>query len=266
MEERRPLISILITHYNRPIDLLQCIQAIRDAHFENVEIVVSDDGSEMDTVKLIQSYGIDTLVLSDVNKGLASNINKGLKACKGEYVIYCQEDFKLNLQINTVLPECIELLNAKLVDIVRFTSNFKFNKLIKLTEAVSLIPRFSFKNFKQNYYRYSDHPFITKRQFYNEFGYYLEGTSGRYGETEYSIRICNSKAKIAITNTSFASTIEGSQSILVNEFQTSNSKVKVNKSIIKLARAFRLYFEWAFYSNSKRGLISYENGRKIKTH
>ncbi|SFZ92930.1 Glycosyltransferase involved in cell wall bisynthesis [Flaviramulus basaltis] len=259
-----PLISILITHYNRPTDLVKCIKAIRDANIANCEIVVSDDGSALETIKLIQSYGIDTLILSDINKGLAANINKGLKACKGEYVIYCQEDFMLNPQINNVLFECIELLKSKKFHIVRFTSNFKFNKLIKLTDAISLIPRFSFKNFTQNYYRYSDHPFITKRQFYNEYGYYLENTSGRYGETEYGIRICNSKAKIAITNNSFASIIVGSQSVLINEFDTNEPKIKVNKSFIKLARAFRLYFEWVFYRKNKRGLISYTNARKIK--
>ena len=265
MKEGMPLISILITHYNRPIDLLQCIKAIRVANIANSEIVVSDDGSKTDVINLIKSYGIDTLLLSDINMGLAANINKGLEACKGKFIIYCQEDFILSPKIYDVIPECIKLINSKKTDIVRFTSNFNFNKLVKLTDTISLIPRFSFKNFKQNYYRYSDHPFITKKQFYNKYGYYLENTSGRFGETEYAIRICNSNAKIAITNKSFASTIEGSQSVLINELNSNQPRIKINKSTLKLARAFRLYFEWVFYRKNKRGLISYTNGRKIKT-
>jgi glycosyltransferase involved in cell wall biosynthesis len=262
MKEGMPLLSILITHYNRPTDLMQCIEAIQHANFANSEIVVSDDGSDLETIKLIKTYGIDKLILSETNKGLAANINKGLKACKGEYVIYCQEDFILNAQLKKILPECIDLLEKQKVDIIRFTSNFQFNRLIKLTDSTSLIPKFSFKNFTQNYYRYSDHPFIAKRHFYDTYGYYLENTSGRYGETEYGIRICNTNAKIAITNKPFASTIEGSQSILINEFDTNKPKIKVNKPFIKLARALRLYFEWVFYRKNKRGLISYKNGRK----
>lgn len=261
MEREKPLISILITHYNRPTDLFKCIKAIQESGISNFEIVVSDDASTPENLNNLENYAIDTLILSDVNKGLAANINKGIKACKGEYILYCQEDFVLNKHINKIIPECITLLKNNELDIVRFTSNFKFNKLKPLTDTISEIPKFSFKNFTQNYYRYSDHPFITKKSFYNSFGYYLENTSGRYGETEYCMRICNTKAKIGITNKPYASNIEGSQSILINEFAVKPSKVNRYKRFIKLARAFRLYFEWVFYNKTKRGLITYKNGR-----
>ena len=102
---------------------------------------------------------------------------------------------------------------------------------------------------------------MTKKSFYNEYGYYLENTSGRYGETEYAIRICNSKAKIAITKNYVASNIIGSSSVLLNEANVKQTNYKINKSIIKLARAIRLYFECLFYNKQKRGLITYKNGR-----
>ncbi|MFD0989548.1 glycosyltransferase family 2 protein [Mariniflexile jejuense] len=260
--KQKPRISILITHYNRPDDLLKCINAIRQINIEDSEIVVSDDGSDLETITEIETFGIDKLIKSKENKGLAANINKGIAACEGDYILYCQEDFMLNPKINLLLPECITLLESNCADLVRFTSNFKFNKLIKLTNSMSLIPKFSFKNFTQNYYQYSDHPFITKKSFYNTYGFYLENTSGRYGETEYGIRICNSNAKIAITNETLASTIEGSQSILIHEFKPKTIKITPSKSLLKLARAFRLYFEWVFYNKTKRGLISYKNARK----
>ncbi|MEN3322505.1 glycosyltransferase family 2 protein [Mariniflexile soesokkakense] len=260
--KQKPRISILITHYNRPNDLLKCMNAIRQVNIKASEIVVSDDGSDQNTSNLLKTYSIDKLVLTKENKGLAANINKGIEACEGEYILYCQEDFLLNPRIGGILNECLELLDTNRVDLIRFTSNFKFNKLIKLTDAISLIPKFSFKNFTQNYYQYSDHPFITKKLFYRSYGYYLENTSGRYGETEYAIRICNSNAKIAITNETLATTIEGSQSILIHEFKPKTTKITPSKSLLKLARAFRLYFEWIFYNKTKRGLISYKNARK----
>ncbi|NNC50927.1 MAG: glycosyltransferase family 2 protein [Flaviramulus sp.] len=262
MKKSKPVISILITHYNRPTDLLQCVKAVHKANIANYEVVVSDDGSTIENIKIIETYNIDKLILSDVNNGLAANINKGLKACTGQYVIYCQEDFMIKPEINDIMSECINLLKSKKADLIRFSSYFQFNKLIWLTETISIIPKFSFYNFTQNYYRYSDHPFITKRSFYETYGYYLENTSGRYGEMEYGIRICNTSAKIAITNISYASTVEGSQSILINEFASKKLKVKFNKSFIKIARAIRLYFEWVFYDRKRRGLITYRNGRK----
>ncbi|NEW78285.1 MAG: glycosyltransferase family 2 protein [Gelidibacter sp.] len=263
MKNNNKLISVLITHFNRAHDLFKCIEAIHNLGFSNYEVVVSDDGSDNDTIALIKTYKFDQLVLSERNKGLAANINKGLKACKGNYILYCQEDFKLHHEIKNILPECIKLLDSNETDLIRFTSNLKFNKLNSLSSNIKSIPRFSFKNFLQNYYRYSDHPFITTNQFHNKFGYYMENTSGRYGETEYGIRISNSKANIAITNKTFANIIDGSESILINEFKPKKYKIIFSKSIIKIVRAFRLYFEWVFYMKNRRGLITYKNARKL---
>jgi len=262
MELRKKKISFLITHYNRPDDLLQCIGAIKKLEVADSEIVVSDDASQEGCLKIIQEYEIDRLVVSTTNKGLAANINKGIPACQGEYIIYCQEDFLLNPSITSILPECLDLLKKEKVAMIRFTSNSPFNRLIPLSTSVSLIPKFSFQNFLQNYYQYSDHPFVTKKSFYDRYGTYLEQTSGRYGETEYAIRILKSNAKIGITNQRLASTIEGSQSVLVNESLAANKEYTLNKKWVKIARAFRLYLECILYNKFKRGLVTYKNFRK----
>jgi glycosyltransferase involved in cell wall biosynthesis len=261
MKKDKIEISFLITHYNRPDDLLQCISGIQNLKVSNYKIVVSDDFSTEENLKSIENYAIDTLILAPKNLGLAANINKGIKACEGEYIVYCQEDFILDANVRTTLPECMDLLKSNKVDMVRFTSNVEFNKLLPLTQVVDLIPKFSFKNFQTNYYQYSDHPFIVNKFFYETYGYYLENTSGRYGETEYAIRILKSKAKIGITKKVFASIVEGSISVLANESGKKNKKVKLFKPILKVARAFRLYTECLLYNNTKRGLLTYKNFR-----
>lgn len=256
-------ISFLITHFNRPFDLALCLKGIKEIPISNYEIVVSDDGSTVENVEIIKSYDlVNQLILAPTNQGLAANINKGLAACRGEYVIYCQEDFIIKPEIGTVLPECLDLLQNKKVDMIRFTSNFNFKKTIPLTPTISRIPKFSFHNFLYNYYQYSDHPFITRKSFYERYGYYQEHTSGRYGETEYAIRILKSNAKIAITNSLMAFSVLGSQSVLANESNKKDTKKLINKPILKLARAFRLYLEWALYNSSNRGLKTYKNFRK----
>lgn len=262
METSKTNISFLITHYNRPIDLLKCLQAIKSLNVLDSEIIVCDDGSIEEHFITIQNYDIDVLIGSNKNQGLAANINKGIKACKGEYIIYCQEDFLLAKDLSIVLLECIDLLHKEKVDMIRFTSNSVFRKLIPLSEKVSLIPKFSFQNILHNYYQYSDHPFVTKNNFYNKYGDYLEGTSGRYGETEYAIRILKSNARIGLTNQTLVSEIDGSHSVLVNESMAANREWNLNKKWIKIARAFRLYLELILYNTSKRGLITYKNFRK----
>ena len=261
MEKSKIKISFLITHYNRPDDLFQCISGIQNLKIANYEIVVSDDGSTAENIKLIENDAIDKLILAPKNQGLAANINKGIKACEGEYIVYCQEDFVLDANLSTSLPECIDLLKSNKVDMVRFTSNVVFTKLLPLTQGIDLIPKFSFKNFQTNYYQYSDHPFIVKKNFYETYGYYLENTSGRYGETEYAIRILKSKAKIGMTKKVFASVVDGSISVLANESGQKNKKVKLFKPMLKLVRAFRLYLECLLYNKTKRGLLTYKNFR-----
>ena len=255
-------ISFLITHYHRADDLLKCINAIRALHIKNYEIVVSDDGSDMTTVATIEKYPIDTLVLAKVNEGLTSNINKGIAACKGKFILYCQEDFLLVPSFKDSLPRLLSYLENGEVDMIRLTSYFRFNKVYRLNEDISLIPKFAISNFFQNYYRYSDHPYIVRRGFYGRFGYYLDHVSGGYGETEYSVRLSRSPVKIGITSTFYARAISGSTSVMMNEKGRQDKSQGYNKKLVKIARAFRLYFEWIFYSKNKRGLITYTNERK----
>ena len=75
MRKEKICISFLITHYNRPIDLLQCIEAIQKIKILNYEIVVSDDFSGYENIKLLKSYPIDKLILGQSNLGLAANFS-----------------------------------------------------------------------------------------------------------------------------------------------------------------------------------------------
>ena len=101
-------ISFLITHYNRPDDLFECISSIRKLEIANSEIIVSDDASKKECIEIIQQFKVDQLLLSNSNEGLAANINRGIKACSGEYIIYCQEDFVLDSRVSFLINDFIE--------------------------------------------------------------------------------------------------------------------------------------------------------------
>ncbi|WP_282069499.1 glycosyltransferase family 2 protein [Olleya namhaensis] len=260
MKEQSIKISFLITHFNRPNQLEMCVNKIKDLKLDCCEIVVSDDCSKKEVVDLIKTFSIDQLVLAPFNQGLGANINKGIKACKGEYLIYCQEDFNVKESLKHILNECYSILDENNINMIRFISNVNFNKRFKLTRNVDLIPKFSFFNFYQNFYQYSDHPFIVRRLFFEQNGFYLENTSGDYGETEYAIRVCKSKIRIGITTEN--QVVDALNNFSVIDRKVKQNKIKLNKSVKKLLRAFRMYFEWLFYNKNKRGLITYKNGRQ----
>lgn len=252
--------SILITHYNRYNALLACLQSIRNARLDfEYEIVVSDDASDSIIIDNIRKQSIDTLVVADSNEGLASNLNKGIKACRGNYILYVQEDFLMQPSFNTVFNESVQLLNSGKLDMIRYRANYRFNRLIPCTDQISIIPKFSFKNFNINTFRYSDHPFLTTPSFFETFGYYLDNTSVGYGETEFAIRIMNSKAKIGITSECYFEENKG----VASTVHTTPMKRKIGfkKRVWRLARALRQHLEWLLYNPNRRKLYTYKNKR-----
>lgn len=264
MNTTSPMISFLITHYNRSHDLLLCLNAIRSLDLSNYEIVVCDDASQLKHLEIIQQYPIDQLLLAKKNGGLAANINRGLRACRGQYIIYCQEDFMLSSKLTTILPECMNLLKSQKVDMIRLMAYFEFKKVIQITSEINLIPKFSIQNFLYNTFQYSDHPFITTKSFFDQFGYYLEDTSGDYGETEFAIRIFKSKAKIAIISNKYILPIVGSTSVIDRQNGMPFGLKIFNKKFYRFFRALRLYFESFLYNNARRGLMTYTNHRNPK--
>ncbi|MGK0307327.1 MAG: glycosyltransferase involved in cell wall biosynthesis [Urechidicola sp.] len=255
------MISILITHYNRPNALKACIQNIRSINWPiPFEIVVSDDGSTDENLSKINSESIDKLVLADTNQGLASNLNKGIKACEGDYLLYCQEDAIISLDIEKILLECLSILDDSNLDMIRLRANYKFPHLINVSENILRIPRFSFRNFNVNTFQYSDNPFITRTNFFNKYGYYLEGTSGPYGETEYAIRILNSNVNIGITKIKYAFWQKEIQSIINTQIPIKNRKGP--KELWRFLRALRQHLEWVLYFKKNRKLKTYKNNRK----
>jgi glycosyltransferase involved in cell wall biosynthesis len=230
------------------------------------EIIVSDDGSDSKTQHFLKTLNIDTLLLSEENKGLASNLNKGLKACRGNYILYVQEDFLVRENFVDVIEESLKLLKDGTLDMIRYCANYRFKHLIPITKNINKIPRFSFQNFNNNTFQYSDNPFMTTPSFFTRFGYFLENTSGGYGETEYAIRVLNSNAKIGITNIYYfkhATNVASVMDVDTNKIK-SKKKKGIKKKVWRFARALRQHLEWILYNPQNRRLYSYSNKRKAK--
>ena len=259
-------ISFLITHYNRFENLEICINAIRNSNIKfDYEIVISDDGSKKEIRDSINGLAVDQKIISEKNYGLAHNINKGMKACTGDFIFYCQDDFLINYESNfaEVLEEAVSLLILDKLDLIRFRANYTFPHLISLSKSVFRIPKFAFENFLVNAFQYSDNPFLIKKGFYEEFGTYLESTSPDYGETEFAIRIFRSNARIGIINNGLIRDLDSSVSVIRGN--DALAKKKQNKSIKKIKqylRALRMHFEFICYNSKNRRLITYKNKYK----
>ena len=90
----RPLVSIVIPCYNSERYLEESLLSVIAQTYENIEIVVVDDGSTDTTPAIISRHTGDArvCVVSQSNKGLAAARNAGLAASKGDYITFLDSD------------------------------------------------------------------------------------------------------------------------------------------------------------------------------
>lgn len=89
------LISVIVPVYNTGMYLEQCINSIRNQTYENLEIILIDDGSIDNSKDICDKYaGIDSriVVIHKNNGGLVSSKKEGLKAAHGKYVGFVDSD------------------------------------------------------------------------------------------------------------------------------------------------------------------------------
>lgn len=94
-EERGPLISIIVPVYNILDYLPRCVQSIREQTYQNLEILLVDDGSTDGTGELCDRLAAEDdriRVFHKENGGSSSARNLGLAHVRGEYIGFVDSD------------------------------------------------------------------------------------------------------------------------------------------------------------------------------
>jgi glycosyltransferase involved in cell wall biosynthesis len=92
-----PLVSIAIITYNHEKFIGEALNSVLGQDYENIEIVVADDGSKDRTPEILRKFERDNpgklrLILSERNEGITVNSNKAHFACRGKYVAWLGGD------------------------------------------------------------------------------------------------------------------------------------------------------------------------------
>lgn len=107
------MISIIIPVYNQAEHLDNCLHSIKEQSYGNCEIIVVDDGSEDDVLAVIKKYrkifGLKLSYFEQENRGANAARNRGARAAKGEYLIFCDADIIME-------PRMLELMRRPLKD------------------------------------------------------------------------------------------------------------------------------------------------------
>lgn len=153
-----PLVSVVIPCYNHEKFVQDCIQSVIDQTYDNIELIIIDDGSKDNSVDKIK----EMIPLCEKrftnfefryrpNKGLSATLNEALEWCKGEYFSAiasddCYTENKIFLQIKKINNN---------MNLVALSSNISYidddDNFIKDTEISNKI--YSFEDiFLSNYF------------------------------------------------------------------------------------------------------------------
>lgn len=97
------LVSIIVPVYNVEDYINETIQSVLKQTYEYIELIIVDDGSTDNSLKVAQSYqSKDTRVkvYSQSNSGVSIARNKGITLAKGEYILFLDSDD--HIEANTV--------------------------------------------------------------------------------------------------------------------------------------------------------------------
>jgi len=96
MIDSQPLVSVLMTAYNRQAFIAIAIESVLASTYTLFELIVVDDGSTDETVSIVQQYQLqDTrikLYVNEQNIGDYPNRNKAASLANGKYIKYVDSD------------------------------------------------------------------------------------------------------------------------------------------------------------------------------
>lgn len=111
----QPLISVIIPMYNVEKYLRQCIDSVLEQTYQNLEIILVDDGSPDNCGKICDEYAeLDSRinVIHKKNGGLSDARNVGIEIAKGEYITFIDSDDFITKDYVEYLYQLLENGNA----------------------------------------------------------------------------------------------------------------------------------------------------------
>ncbi|MBT2731104.1 glycosyltransferase [Carnobacterium sp. ISL-102] len=117
--QQDPLVSVIVPVYNVDRYIEECLDSIVKQTYQELQIIVIDDGSTDESNQKVRPYLSDSRVqlIEQVNIGLSGARNTGLGAACGKYVLFVDSDDYLAL---TAIGNLVDLMEKNYADLIRF--------------------------------------------------------------------------------------------------------------------------------------------------
>lgn len=139
---KKDLVSVIVPVYNVERYLQRCIDSILSQTYENIELILIDDGSTDRSGEICDTYKDDSRisVFHKENGGQASARNLGLDVAKGKWITFVDSD-------DFIAPDYVEYL---LMLCLKYSVSISQCGFVRGTDAVFPIDRIQIREVKWN--------------------------------------------------------------------------------------------------------------------
>lgn len=102
-----PLVSVIIPTYNREKEISAAVESVLKQTYQNIELIVVDDGSTDATLKKLSKYDDKIRVVCQDNAGPSAARNHGVSVSNGEIIAFLDSD---DLYLPTKISRQVEVL------------------------------------------------------------------------------------------------------------------------------------------------------------
>lgn len=138
---KNPIISVIIPVYNTESYLRQCADSVINQSLKDIEIIFVNDGSTDNCLDILSDYAAKdsrVVVIDQNNQGVSAARNSGIKASKGEYIMFVDSDDWIEID---TCEKALSAAEAASADIVIWTYLGEFASYSRLTELFDMKPR-----------------------------------------------------------------------------------------------------------------------------
>ena len=109
-----PLVSVITINYNQLQHTLDLLDSLSRTEYQNIEVIVVDNASAQNPSSAIEERYPDTqVIVSKVNLGFAGGNNLGIRAAKGKYFLFLNNDTEIVPEtIRPLVQFCEEHIDA----------------------------------------------------------------------------------------------------------------------------------------------------------
>lgn len=108
---QQPLVSIIVPIYNAALDLVRCLESIKRQRYQNLEILLVNDGSSDSSLEICRMYArLDPriIVIDKENSGVSSTRNAAIERATGKYLQFVDADDFLDINATRLMVEAME--------------------------------------------------------------------------------------------------------------------------------------------------------------